>query len=246
MKVLIIEDEELARELLKSYLADYAQIEIVGECGDGFAGVKAIQEKQPDLIFLDVQMPKLTGFEMLELLDKKPEIIFTTAYDEYALKAFEENAVDYLLKPFSNIRLDQSMQKVFERLKNKKAEEPKELESLQSFIDTGSKVLDRVLIKKGNQLIVVPVDHINYIESADDYVMIYSQEGRFLKQKTMSFFETHLNSNNFVRIHRSYIVQVPNIDKIELYEKESYLVWLKDGTKLKASKTGYKRLKELL
>ncbi|MEI7595039.1 MAG: LytTR family transcriptional regulator DNA-binding domain-containing protein [Bacteroidota bacterium] len=247
IKVLIIEDEELARNLLKTLLAEFEELEIIGECSDGFSGAKAINELKPDLIFLDVQMPKLTGFELLELIDHKPEVIFTTAYDEFALKAFEMNAVDYLLKPFSNSRLAQSIKKAAEKIYSKEKQEPKSIESLKTYIETeNTKILDRILIKKNSQIIVVPADHVKYIEAQDDYVMIYATEGRFLKQKTMSFFEEHLNPSRFVRIHRSFIVQISEIDKIELYEKDSYLVLLKDGTKLKASKTGYKKLKEML
>lgn len=245
IKVLLIEDEELARNLLKALLKEFSELEIIGECGDGFSGAKAINELKPDLIFLDVQMPKLTGFELLELIEHKPEIIFTTAYDEFALKAFEMNAVDYLLKPFSNARLEQSIKKAIDKIRSKVKNSP--IEAVKNFIDTeSSKIIDRVLIKKNSQIIVIPTDHIKYIEAQDDYVMVYADEGRFLKQKTMAYFEQHLNPNRFVRVHRSYIVQLSEIDKIELYEKDSYLLMLKNGAKLKASKTGYKKLKEML
>lgn len=246
LQTLIIEDEELARNLLRSYLKDQPDIEIIGECENGFDGVKAINDKKPDLVFLDIQMPKITGFEMIELLDFKPQIIFTTAYDQYALKAFELNAVDYLLKPFSKDRLLSAIDKVKHRIQN--AEDTSEkLEELSNF-RAGEEFIDRVVVKDRHKIHIVTVDQIRYIESLDDYVMIYTYDGRHMKQKTMKYFENGLDPKNFIRIHRSYIVQVDNIAEIQQYEKESYIVILKDKdkTKLKVSKTGYKRIKEIL
>ena len=246
LQTLIIEDEELARNLLRSYLKDNPDIEVIGECENGFDGVKAINEKKPDLVFLDIQMPKITGFEMIELLDYKPQIIFTTAYDQYALKAFELNAIDYLLKPFSKDRLLAAIDKVKHRIQN---EEPidEKLEELSNF-RPGEEFIDRVVVKDRHKIHIITVDQIRYIESLDDYVMIYTYDGRHMKQKTMKYFETNLDPKNFIRIHRSYIVQVENIAEIQQYEKESYIVILKDKdkTKLKVSKTGYKRIKEVL
>jgi len=246
LQTLIIEDEELARNLLRSYLKDHPDIEVIGECENGFDGVKAINDKKPDLVFLDIQMPKITGFEMIELLDFKPQIIFTTAYDQYALKAFELNAVDYLLKPFSKDRMYSAIEKVQHRIQSGEdsAEKLEELTNLRS----GEEFIDRVVVKDRHKIHIITVDKIRYIESLDDYVMIYTQDGRHMKQKTMKYFETNLDPKNFIRIHRSYIVQVDNIAEIQQYEKESYIVILKDTakTKLKVSKTGYKKIKEVL
>jgi two-component system LytT family response regulator len=243
LRTLIIEDEELARNLLRSYLKDHPDIEIIGECENGFEGVKAINEQKPDLVFLDIQMPKITGFEMLELLDHKPEIVFTTAYDQFALKAFEFNAVDYLLKPFSKDRLLSAVEKVVHRIQN--AEDTSEkIEELTNF-GRGS-YIDRVVVKDRHKIHIITVDQIRYVESLDDYVLIYTHDGRHMKQKTMKYFETNLDPRNFIRIHRSYIVQVDQIAEIQQYEKESYIVILKDKTKLKVSKTGYKKIKEIL
>ena len=246
LQTLIIEDEELARNLLRSYLKDNPDIEIIGECENGFDGVKAINDKKPDLVFLDIQMPKVTGFEMIELLDYKPQIIFTTAYDQYALKAFELNAIDYLLKPFSKERLLAAIDKVKHRIQNEEPIDDK-LEEL-SNLRPGENYIDRVVVKDRHKIHIITVDQIRYIESLDDYVMIYTHDGRHMKQKTMKYFENNLDPNNFIRIHRSYIVQVENIAEIQQYEKESYIVILKDAakTKLKVSKTGYKRIKEVL
>jgi len=243
IRTIIVEDEELARNLLKSYLKNFDNIELIHECENGFEGVKMINELKPGLVFLDIQMPKITGFEMLELLDHKPEIIFTTAYDQYALKAFEYNAADYLLKPFSKGRLTEAVEKVVERLR---LQEPKEdvIEKITNF--PKGEFLDRVVVKDRHKINIIPVDKIRYFESMDDYVLIYTKEGRHLKQKTMKYFENALNPKEFIRIHRSYIVKVNEINEIQQYEKESYIVILHDKTKLKVSKSGYKKIKEVL
>lgn len=243
LRTIIVEDEELARNLMKSFLAENERIEIIAECENGFEGVKMINELKPDLVFLDIQMPKITGFELLELLEHKPQIIFATAYDQYALKAFEFNAADYLLKPYSRDRLNEAVEKVLERVSKEGPES-----------DVGGKVsdfpkeefLERVVVKDRHKIHIIPVDQIRYIESMDDYVMIYTTEGRHMKQKTMKYFESALDSKNFTRIHRSYIVKLEEINEIQQYEKESYIVILHDKTKLKVSKTGYKNLKEVL
>jgi two-component system LytT family response regulator len=243
LRTIIVEDEELARNLMKSFLSGNDKIEIIAECENGFEGVKMINELKPDLVFLDIQMPKITGFELLELLEHKPQIVFATAYDQYAIKAFEFNAADYLLKPYSKDRLNEAVEKVSERIQKeglisdvaeKIANYPKE------------DVLDRVVVKDRHKIHIIPVDHIRYIESMDDYVMIYTTEGRHMKQKTMHYFEDMLDPKEFVRIHRSYIVRVSEINEIQQYEKESYIVILHDKTKLKVSKTGYKNIKEVL
>jgi len=243
LTVLIIEDEELARDLLKSYLKGYPGISLIGECENGFEGVQMINDLKPDLVLLDIQMPKITGFEMLQLLDHKPEIIFTTAYDQYALKAFEYNATDYLLKPFSRERLLAAIEKVAQRIVNKESSTEK-LDRLSEF--SSGEFLDRVVVKNRNKIFIIPADQIRYIESFDDYVFIYTNDGRHLKQKSMKYFETNLSSRDFIRIHRSYIVNVAQIMEIQQYEKDSYVVLLKDRTKLKISKSGYKNLREVL
>ena len=243
LNVLIIEDEELARDLLKSYLKDRSDINLMGECENGFEGVQAINEKKPDLVFLDIQMPKITGFEMLQLLDHKPEIIFTTAYDQFALKAFDYNAVDYLLKPFSKERLLDAIEKVSERIGNNVNNQGR-LEKLSEF--TIEEYLDRIVVKDRHKISIILTDQIRYIEALDDYVLIYTEDGRHMKQKTMKYFETHLNPKDFIRIHRSHIINVAHISEIQQYEKESYVIILKDKTKLKVSKSGYKNLKNSL
>lgn len=242
---LIIEDEKPARDLIKGYLSDFERIELKGEYDNGFSGLKAIQEIHPDVIFLDVQMPKLTGFEMLELLDYKPAIIFTTAYDQFAIRAFEENATDYLLKPFSKERFGEALQKLFDRL-DATDRGGDQIERIRKHLDESEEMLYRVVIKKGGRIHVVATDKIEYLEAQDDYVMIYTKDERFLKQQTMKFFERHLDPAMFIRVHRSYIVNIQTIDRIEPYEKTNYILSLKSGKKVPVSRTGMQVLKDQL
>jgi len=243
IKVIIVDDEKLAREIIKNYLKKFDQVELLAECADGFAGIKHINELKPDLIFLDIQMPKLTGFEMLEILEDPPVIIFTTAFDQYALKAFEVNATDYLLKPFSEVRFAEALNKAI-KLINHIPPVKQELDGLVKSVEKRLEYLDRVIIKSGQKIQIIPIDALNYIEAQDDYTMLYTEKGNFLKQKTMKYFEENLDPKNFVRIHRSYIVKLSSVKQIDLLEKESYQVLLADGKKLPVSKSGYQNLKE--
>jgi len=245
MKTIIIDDEHLAREIVKKYLQRYPDIEIVAECSNGFDAVKEITTKRPDFIFLDIQMPKLNGFELLELLDQHPYVVFTTAFDNYAIRAFEVNAVDYLLKPFSEERFDEALRKVLERIKNNIPEQEK-INNLISHKDQQPEILERIVVKDGPKITIIPVETLRWIEAQDDYVRIHSEGGKFLKKKTMTFFENHLDPNTFIRIHRSSIVNINSIKQMELYEKDSYRVIMKDDTKLPVSKTGLQKLKEIL
>ncbi|MCX6152450.1 MAG: LytTR family transcriptional regulator DNA-binding domain-containing protein [Ignavibacteriales bacterium] len=243
IKAILIDDEDLAREIVKKYVQSFPAIEILTECSNGFEGIKAITDLKPDIVFLDIQMPKITGFEMLELLEEKPIIIFTTAYDQYALKAFEVNAIDYLLKPFSEERFGEAVDKAIARLKNKN-EYVAEVKKLQTHLDDREEFLERVIVKSGAKISIIPIDKLNYLEAQDDYVMLYTEEGKFLKQKTMRYFEDHLDPADFIRIHRSYTVRLTKVKQIELFEKESYKVILTDGKSLPVSKSGYAKLKE--
>lgn len=242
MTAIIIEDEQPARELVKNYLKTYNNIELLGEFSDGFSGIKAINELHPDLVFLDIQMPKLTGFEMLEILDHMPNIIFTTAYDQFAIKAFEMNAVDYLLKPFSRDRFGQAVEKALDRF-SKKQSPLNSIKELKKHVQNNIEKLERVVVKTGSKIKVIPVEDIVWLESQDDYVMIYTSAGKYLKQETMKHFEEHLDGGNFIRVHRSYIVRLDAIVQLELYEKGSYLAVLSTGAKVKVSDSGYKNLK---
>ncbi|MFM8913141.1 MAG: LytR/AlgR family response regulator transcription factor, partial [Flammeovirgaceae bacterium] len=210
--------------------------------GDGFEGVKAIQEHKPDLIFLDIQMPKINGFEMLELVDVKPSVIFITAYDSYAIKAFEANAVDYLLKPVPEERFREAVLK----WKSKIAPTAPQVDSVLNTMAATASQQNRVVVKTGSKVKIIPVHDIQYIEADDDYVKVTTAEGSFLKNKTMNFYEQSLDPQQFVRVHRSYIVHINQITKIEPYQKETHLATLRNGTQIPVSKTGYTKLKTLL
>lgn len=241
IRTILIDDETLARDVVKHYLKDYPHIEIVAECSDGFEGLKAITLHQPDFIFLDIQMPKISGFEMLELVEKHPAVIFTTAFDEYAIKAFEVNAVDYLLKPIEKSRFDLAMQKLPSKLAKEETSYPLlETASLSPIQN------NRIVVKTAGVIKIIPVNELNYLEADDDYVKLSTTEGMFHKNKTMSFFEQTLDPLQFIRIHRSYIINMAQVTKIELKEKDSYVVLLKSGIWLPVSKTGYVKLKASL
>jgi len=239
MKAIIIDDEPLARMMVKEYLQAYPHIKVVEECNDGFEGIKAIQQHQPDLIFLDIQMPKINGFEMLELIDHPPLVIFTTAFEEYAIKAFDAHAADYLLKPFSKERFDKAMQKLQQQRVN----------ATQALVETALQTTvqnNRIVVKDNGKIKIIPVAKLQWLEAADDYVKIYTAEGSFLKKKTMQYFEESLPPQEFIRIHRSYIINAQLITRIDLHEKDSHLVLLTNGTRLPVSKAGYAKLKEVL
>lgn len=240
-KVIIIDDEFLARSMVKEYLKKHPELEVVAECGDGFEGLKAIQEHQPDLIFLDIQMPKITGFEMLELVENPPAVIFATAFDEYAIKAFEAHAVDYLLKPFDQERFDKAVAKFLAQHKPN-VENTKELLNDTQLPGINS----RIVVKNGSKIKIIPVQEVLYLEAADDFVKIFTKGGYFLKNKTMTYFESFLPADMFVRCHRSYIVNVQEITRIDPYEKDGHVAILKSGAKINVSRNGYGKLKAVL
>lgn len=243
MKAILIDDEQLARTIVKEYLLSYPDIEVVQECSDGFEGIKAIQQHQPDLVFLDIQMPKINGFEMLELIDQPPAIIFTTAFEEYAMKAFESQAIDYLLKPFSRERFDKSLQKWLLQNKPEKQEETRKLINTPGLVPSQQ---TRVVVKDNGRIKIIPTSQIRYLEAADDYVKIHTADGVYLKNKTMGYFEETLEPQSFIRIHRSYIINIQLITRIDPYEKENHLAILSIGVKLPVSKSGYLKLKQVL
>ncbi|WP_121355084.1 LytR/AlgR family response regulator transcription factor [Flavisolibacter nicotianae] len=242
MKAILIDDEPLARILVREYLQNHPDIEVIAECNDGFEGVKAVNQLHPDLLFLDIQMPKINGFEMLELVEQPPAVIFTTAFDEYAIKAFEAHAVDYLLKPFSQDRFDKAVDKFRQQAGQQKEATEKLLQDSPKLPSQS----ERIVVKNGGKIKIIPVPSILYLEAADDYVRIVTPEGSFLKNKTMGFYEKHLPPDSFVRIHRSYIINVQEITRIDPYEKESHLAILKSTERLPVSKSGYQKLKTIL
>ncbi|MBL0271831.1 MAG: LytTR family transcriptional regulator DNA-binding domain-containing protein [Chitinophagaceae bacterium] len=242
-KVIIIDDEPLARSIVKEYLQKHPQLELMQECGDGFEGLKAIQQHQPDLIFLDIQMPKISGFEMLELIEQPPSVIFTTAFEEYAIKAFEAHAVDYLLKPFDQERFDKAITKWTEQKSTSTGKATQDLLETASLSPFQSQ---RIVVKNGSKIKIIPAHDVLYLEAADDYVKIHTPEGYFLKNKTMNHFEQSLDKLQFVRTHRSYIVNVQQITRIDPYEKDNHVAILRSGAKVPVSRSGYGKLKEVL
>ncbi len=240
IKTLIIDDEPLAASLVQEYLEEFDQFEIVQICQDGFEGLKAIQAFQPDLIFLDVQMPKITGFEMLELLDHPPAVIFTTAFDEYAVNAFDAKAIDYLLKPFSKNRFDQAIQKFLNQYESLQSESKSEKLALLA------EKRDRLVVRVKNEIKIIPTHEVFYFEAEDDYIAIHVGSGKYLKKMTMKALEEAMDPARFVRVHRSYLLNINQIAKIEPYERENYLVKLRSGGQVPVSKTGYSRLRQVL
>ena len=243
MRVIIVDDEDLARGIVREYLASHLDIRIVGECSNGFDAVKAITESKPDLLFLDIQMPKLNGFEVLDLLDPRPRVIFVTACDSYAIKAFEVNAIDYLLKPFSRERFEKALL----RVAGKEGDEPQD--AVDNLIRSNRSLnapIERILVRDGSRVHVIPSPMVDHIEAQDDYVSIHSGGKKYLKLERLSDLEAALDPKRFVRIHRSHIVNIERLVRLETYAKDSRIVVLNDGTKLPVSRPGYEKLKGLL
>jgi two-component system LytT family response regulator len=241
-KVILIDDEFLARNLLAEYLAKFPDLKIVAECENGFEGLKAIGLHKPDLVFLDIQMPKINGFEMLELLPEMPSIIFTTAFDEFALKAFEINAIDYLLKPFPPQRLAQALDK----WRQQAQPERDKIQKLSETQALSPEAQNRIVIKDGSDIRIVSMDEIYFLEAYDDYVKIHTEKGYFLKKKTMAYYESVLDPKRFFRTHRSFFIQLAFLTKIETYHKNSYLAILSNGKEIPLSRSQYPVLKDLL
>jgi len=250
LAAVIVDDEELARALLREYIGASVEVEIVAECANGFEAVKAIGEKKPDLVFLDVQMPKLDGFEVLELIGQDVAVIFVTAYDQYAMRAFDQHAVDYLLKPFSLERFQTALERARQRLAEKRL--PGEKSPSQPAAELAraarppEQFLQRIVVKDGARVHIIPVERLDYAEAQDDYVALHSQGKSYLKEQTISSLEAALDPQRFVRIHRSIVVNLERIAKIEPYAKDSRVAVLSDGTQLPVSRAGYERLRSLL
>jgi two-component system LytT family response regulator len=244
VRVAIVDDEPLARAVLREFLSSEPGVEVVAECANGFEAVKAVSELAPDLLLLDVQMPKLDGFEVLDLVGREVAVVFTTAYDQYALRAFEVHAVDYLLKPFSEERFAEALSRARARLA---APAPGgDIEALIADARPRQAAVERVLIRDGSQVHVLPVEKIDYVEAQDDYVCFKAEGKQYLKDQTMGALEAQLDPARFVRIHRSYFLNIDRIAKVELYAKDSRVAILRDGTRLPVSRAGYARLSRLL
>ena len=243
-KVIIIDDEPLARSIVIEYIQHFPDLIVSQVCSNGFEGIKAIQQYKPDLIILDIQMPKINGFEMLELIENPPAVIFATAFDEYAIKAFEAHAIDYLLKPFNQDRFEKAIKKWREQ-KNSAAGE-KQTKQLLDDVSLTAPQNQRIVIKDGSKIKIIPLQDIFYLEAADDFVKVFTKEGYFLKNKTMSHFEQVLDPSQFVRSHRSYIINLQQITRIDPYEKDNHIAILRSGAKVPVSRTGYPKLKAIL
>jgi two-component system LytT family response regulator len=239
---IIVDDEELARGLIREMLQKHADIEVLAECANGFEAVKAVAERRPGLLFLDVQMPKLDGFEVLELIGADVPVIFVTAYDTYAMRAFDVHAVDYLLKPFSEERFEAALARARQRI-GQTLPDPAEL---AASARPPAQFLERIVIRDGTRVHIIPVAKLDYVEAQDDYVALHSGGKSYLKQQTISSLEAAVDPSRFIRIHRSYIVNLERVVKMEPYTKESRVAVLADGTQLPVSRAGYARLAELL
>ena len=243
LRVLVVDDEELARRGLRRDLADLGGIEVVGECADGFEAVKAAAEEKPDLVFLDIRMPRLDGFEVLSLLDPGIAVVFVTAHDDRAVQAFDANAVDYVMKPVDPERLARAVERARDRLRRR---EPLPLAAIGAAARAPGELLSRLLVKDGARVHVIPVDEIDSVEAQDDYIAVHAAGKTHLKQQTIGDLEAGLDPRRFVRIHRSWILNLDRLDRIELYAKDSRVAILKDGRRLPLSRAGHQRLRELL
>lgn len=242
INALIVDDEELARLVLRELVQAHPEMQLVGESSNGFEAVKAVAEHKPDLIFLDVQMPKLSGFDVLELIGTEIPVIFVTAYDQYAMRAFEVHAVDYLLKPVGRERFDAAVERAKSRL-NTKLPAPADLAAAAR---PPKQFLERLVVRDGTRVTLIPAAKLDYAEAQDDYVALASEGKKHLKQQTIASLEACLDPEKFVRVHRSYIVNFERVVRIEPYGKDSRLAILSDGARLPVSRTGYARLKTLL
>jgi two-component system, LytTR family, response regulator len=255
LRVMIVDDEAPARSLLREYLAASPEVELLGECANGFEAVKAISEQRPDLVFLDIQMPRLDGFEVLELLDPVPGVIFCTAYDEHALRAFEVHAVDYLLKPFSRERFAEALAHARARWAasggaggagSTPAGGPLAATTLATAARPAGRPLDRIAVRDGAQVHVIPVEQVDLLEAQDDYVAVHEGGRTHLKHQPLAELAEALDPARFVRVHRSYVVNVERIARIELLAKDSRVVVLRDGRQIPVSRSGHERLKATL
>jgi two-component system LytT family response regulator len=243
LRIALVDDEPLARDVLREMLAAHDDIEIVAECANGFEAVKAVSELKPDLLVLDIQMPKLDGFDVLELVGREIPVIFATAYDEFAIRAFDVHAVDYLLKPFGPERLSDALTRARERVASK---ERPTVEPLLAAARSERTPLQRILIRNRADVHVIPVSKIDYLEAQDDYVGVHATGKTYLKEQTLTELETLLDAAAFVRIHRRYILNLSRLSKLELGVSENRIAILTDGTQLPVSRSGYARLRELL
>lgn len=238
---LIVDDETLARAVVKDHLSSHPEVQVIGECGDGFEAVRMAGELKPDLLFLDIQMPKLDGFEVLELLEPRPVVVFITAHDHHAIRAFDIHAVDYLLKPFAEERFEEALRRAKERCGSAQPDPQALLKSAEE-----GRIRDRLVVKDGTRVSVIPLGKLEYIQAQDDYVLLKTPDKGYLKQQTISDLEARLDPGRFVRIHRSYILPLDRLARVEQTDTERREAVLVNGTRLPVSRSGYQRLKKAL
>ncbi|MGC2332565.1 MAG: response regulator [Candidatus Acidiferrales bacterium] len=246
IRAVIVDDEELARQILREFLSSHPEIELVAECANGFEAVKAVAELKPDLVFLDIQMPKLDGFEVLELIGNETAVVFVTAHDNFAIRAFEVHAVDYLMKPVGASRFEAALKRAKERLEGKAPSNTASAAELAAAARPPAQYLERIPVRDGARVFIIPVGKLDYVEAQDDYVALASDGKKHLKQQTIASLETALDPSRFLRVHRSYIVNLERVAKIEPYSKDSHVAVLSTGAQLPVSRAGYARLREFL
>ena len=246
IRAVIVDDEELARQILREFLSSHPEIELVAECANGFEAVKAVAELKPDLVFLDIQMPKLDGFEVLELIGNETAVVFVTAHDNFAIRAFEVHAVDYLMKPVGANRFEAALKRAKERLETKAPSNAVSAAELAAAARPPAQYLERIPVRDGARVFIIPVAKLDYVEAQDDYVALASDGKKHLKQQTIASLETALDPSRFLRVHRSYIVNLERVAKIEPYSKDSHVAVLSNGAQLPVSRAGYARLREFL
>ena len=246
IRAVIVDDEELARQILREFLSLHPEIDLVAECANGFEAVKAVAEMKPDLVFLDIQMPKLDGFEVLELIGNETAVVFVTAHDNFAIRAFEVHAVDYLMKPVGASRFEAALKRAKERLESKAPSNAVSAAELAAAARPPAQYLERIPVRDGARVFIIPVAKLDYVEAQDDYVALASDGKKHLKQQTIASLETALDPSRFLRVHRSYIVNLERVAKIEPYSKDSHVAVLSTGAQLPVSRAGYARLREFL
>ncbi|MGC2418363.1 MAG: response regulator [Candidatus Acidiferrales bacterium] len=246
IRAVIVDDEELARQILREFLSLHPEIDLVAECANGFEAVKAVAEMKPDLVFLDIQMPKLDGFEVLELIGNETAVVFVTAHDNFAIRAFEVHAVDYLMKPVGASRFEAALKRAKERLESKAPSNAVSAAELAAAARPPAQYLERIPVRDGARVFIIPVAKLDYVEAQDDYVALASDGKKHLKQQTIASLETALDPSRFLRVHRSYIVNLERVAKIEPYSKDSHVAVLSTGVQLPVSRAGYARLREFL
>ncbi len=249
IRTMVVDDEPVARERIVGLLAQEKDIELVGECADGLQAINAIQHQHPDLVFLDVQMPVCDGFGVIERVgaERMPPVVFVTAYDEYALKAFEVHAIDYLLKPFGRDRFQQTLQHAREHLERRRAGDlGKRLLALVQDLKPEPQKLDRLVVKSGGRVFFLRTDEIDWIEAAGNYVKLHLGEDSHLFRETMNNMEGRLDGHRFVRIHRSRIVNTDRIKELQPWFNGEYVVVLQNGARLTLSRGYREKLQERL